>query len=179
MSRIGNTPIKIPQEVTLTIDNHQVTVKGPKGELKQTVHNLVDLKQEEDSLVVTRKNETKMAKSLHGTMQRLLDNMVVGVTKGYQKNLELVGTGYRVNKQGNKIVLSLGYSHQIEYQWPEGITVEVEGNNKISVSGIDKQVVGQTAATIRGFKPPEPYKGKGIKYDDEIIRRKAGKAAKA
>src|SRR5690606_27052636 len=134
----------------------------------------------EDGIVkVTRKSDSKFERSIHGTTQRLIENMVTGVTTGYQKNLELVGTGYRVAKQGSKIVLSLGYSHPVEYQAPAGIEITTEGNNKITIKGINKQVVGQVAATIREFRRPEPYKGKGIRYENEVVRRKAGKAAKA
>lgn len=179
MARIGYTPIQIPSEVTVTIAGGTVSVKGPKGELSQKLHPNITLDQVEGSITVVRKNDTKLSRSLHGTFQRLIENMVRGVTTGYQKTLELVGTGYRVAKQGDKIVLSLGFSHPVEYQAPEGAAINIEGNNKIIVDGIDKQQVGQVAATIRGFRPPEPYKGKGIKYDTEIIRRKAGKAAKA
>ncbi len=180
MSRVGLTPITIPDQVTVTVDGKTVTIKGPKGQLFHTLHHLVGLDQTTDqTLKVTRNNDTKPAKSLHGTTQRLLSNLIQGVTQGFHKNLELVGTGYRVAKQGNKISLTLGFSHPIEYQWPEGVAINVEGNNQIQISGIDKQLVGHVAATIRGFRPPEPYKGKGIRYQGEIVRRKAGKAAKA
>lgn len=178
MSRIGLTPISVPENVTVSVQGSQVSVKGPKGELSHRLHHLVKLEQTDSELKVTRKANSKLAKSVHGTTQRILQNLITGVTQGYQKDLELVGTGYRVAKQGNKITLSLGFSHPVEFQSPEGIELKIEGNNKISVLGIDKQQVGHVAATIRGFRPPEPYKGKGIRYSDEVVRRKAGKAAK-
>jgi len=179
MSRIGNTSIQIPSSVQVNLENMVVHVKGPKGELTQTLHPLVKVSLEDNSIKVTRKNDTKPARSMHGTYQRLINNMVVGVDAGYKKTLELVGTGYRVQKQGKKIVLSLGLSHPVEYEAPENVAIDIEGNNKIFVSGINKQEVGQVAAEIRAFRPPEPYKGKGIRYEDEVVRRKAGKAAKA
>ena len=179
MSRVGQALITIPESVTVTTNKDLVQVKGPKGELSLNLHHLVSLTISDNQLKVERSNESKIAKSLHGTTQRLVANMVVGVTDGFQKTLDLVGTGYRVAKQGNKIVISVGFSHPIEYSWPKDITINVEGNNKIIIDGIDKQKVGQTAAEIRSFRPPEPYKGKGIRYSDEVVRRKAGKAAKA
>lgn len=180
MSRIGSNPIIIPDAVTLTLEGQkQVLVKGPKGQLSLKIPRLVSLKVEESKALVVKDNDTKQADSLQGTIQRLLTNMIIGVTNGFEKQLELVGTGYRVAKQGKKIVLSLGYSHTIDFEPPENIALEIEGNNKIKVTGIDKQQVGQVAATIRSFRPPEPYKGKGVKYSDEVVRRKAGKAAKA
>jgi len=179
MSRIGRQPITIPEAVKLDITADTIKVTGAKGELSLPLHRQVKLSLEGQQLIVTRINETKASKSLHGTYQRLITNMVTGVTTGFTKNLELVGTGYRVAKAGNKITLSLGLSHAIDFEPPAGTTINIEGNNKIEISGIDKQVVGQVAANIRAFKPPEPYKGKGIRYTDEVIRRKAGKAAKA
>lgn len=179
MSRIGNSPITIPQEVTVNIKPPLVEVKGPKGTLQHRHHHLVSISQQEGLLTVSRKKQTKLAKSVHGTTQRIISNMVVGVTQGYQKTLELIGTGYRVTKQGNKLSLTLGFSHPVEFQPPESVNINVEGNNIIHIQGSDKQVVGQIAATIRNFRPPEPYKGKGIRYQGERIRRKAGKAAKA
>lgn len=179
MSLIGKTPIKVPDGVTITLEGRTVTVKGPKGELSEKIHPAVTVKQEDGIVTVTRRSDDKFDRSIHGTTQRLIENMVAGVTEGYVKNLELVGTGYRVAKQGSKIVLSLGYSHPVEYQAPAGIEITTEGNNKITVKGISKQIVGQVAATIREFRRPEPYKGKGIRYENEVIRRKAGKAAKA
>lgn len=179
MSRIGSLPIQIPDQTNINLEPNTISVKGPKGELNMAFHRLVSIKHTGDQLVVSRKSETKQAKSLHGTTARLIANMIEGTNNGFEKSLELVGTGYRVAKQGDKIVLSLGFSHPIEYQAPGEIEVNIEGNNKITVKGISKQSVGQVAATIRSFRPPEPYKGKGIRYQGEVVRRKAGKAAKA
>lgn len=178
MSRIGREQIKLNDKVNLQVEGRKVTVKGPKGELTQTLHPLVSVKEVEGGMRVERKNDTKLARSLHGTYQRLIANMVEGVVQGYKITLELVGTGYRVAKSGNKIVLSLGLSHPVEYEPRSGVTLSIEGNNKIFVEGIDKQAVGQVAAEIRKYRKPEPYKGKGIRYEDEVVRRKAGKAAK-
>lgn len=178
MSRIGNAPIPIADEVSVSIEDKTVMVKGPKGELSHTLPPLVSATIMNGKIVVKRTNSTKEAKSLHGLTRALLANMVSGVTKGYEKTLELVGTGYRAKKQGDVLHISVGFSSPVEYQEPEGITLQVEGNNIIKVQGIDKQQVGQTAAEIRKIRPPEPYKGKGIKYLDEYVRRKAGKAAK-
>lgn len=178
MSRIGLSPIIIPQEVSVNLEDNSVSVKGPKGEQSLKLHHLILISQKDSELKIARKSESKLAKSLHGTYQRLVSNLVTGVTNGFSKSLELVGTGYRVVKQGDKLVFSLGFSHPVEYQVPKDIQVEVEGNNKITVSGINKQSVGQAAASIRAFRPPEPYKGKGIRYQGEVVRRKAGKAAK-
>lgn len=179
MSRIGNAKITIPTSVQVSLDGSQVLVKGPKGQLSQKLHPIIKVDVTEGEISVNRTADSKLARSLHGTFQRLINNMILGVETGYQKTLDLVGTGYRVQKQGNKIVLSLGLSHPIEYQAPEGIQLNIEGNNKIIIEGIDKQAVGQVAAEIRAFRPPEPYKGKGIRYQDEVVHRKAGKAAKA
>lgn len=180
MSRIGNSTITIPQDASFTLDGTSVVIKGPKGELTQTIHPLVTLSQPtSDSIQVQRKDDSKPAKSIHGTTQRLIENMVIGVTQGFEKKLELVGTGYRVAKQGEKLSLSLGFSHPVEFPIPAGINIDIEGNNQISIKGIDKQQVGQVAANIRAFRSPEPYKGKGIRYQGEAVRRKAGKAAKS
>ncbi len=178
MSRIGNTPINLPEGVSLTLDKNVVVVKGPKGELTYQLPPLIELEINQNEVKVKRANNSKPAKSFHGLTRALLANMVRGVSQGYTKVLELVGTGYRVAKQGNKLVISVGYSHPVEYLEPDGIKLEVEGNNLIKVSGIDKQLVGQVAAEIRAIRKPEPYKGKGIRYQGEHIRRKAGKAAK-
>lgn len=179
MSRIGKLPIEIPSGVEVKFANGILTVKGPKGELTQTIDPLVKLEIADNQITVVPQAETKEARSFHGLYRSLTANMVEGVTKGYQKRLEINGVGYRAQVQGKKIVLNLGFSHPIEYQVPEGITAEIdkEKNNVIIISGIDKQQVGQTAAEIRAFRKPEPYKGKGVKYEDEYIRRKAGKAA--
>ena len=178
MSRVGRMPIAIPAEVTVDIaENNHVTVKGPKGTLEKTLPAEMEISMEEGNLVVKRPNDIKKMKSLHGLTRSLLNNMVTGVTSGYEKKLEVNGVGYRANKQGKKLVLNLGYSHPVEMEDPEGIESKVEGN-VITVSGIDKEKVGQYAAIIRDKKKPEPYKGKGIKYSYEVIRRKVGKTGK-
>ena len=179
MSRIGRLPITIPAGVTVEIaENNKVTVKGPKGTLEKELPVEMEIKQEGDQIVVTRPNDLKKMKSLHGLTRTLINNMVVGVTEGYKKVLEVNGVGYRAAKAGNKLTLSLGYSHPVEMTDPEGVETVVEGQNKITVKGIDKEKVGQYAAEIRDKRRPEPYKGKGIKYADEVIRRKVGKTGK-
>ena len=179
MSRIGRMPIAIPAGVTVTIaENNHVTVKGPKGTLERALPVEMTIKQEGDDIVVTRPNDLKKNKALHGLTRTLIHNMVVGVTEGYEKVLEVNGVGYRAAKQGNKLVLSLGYSHPVEMEDPEGITSVLDGQNIIKIQGIDKEKVGQYAAEIRGKRKPEPYKGKGIKYSTEVIRRKVGKTGK-
>ena len=178
MSRIGRMPIAIPDGVTVTIaENNQVTVKGPKGTLERVLPAEMDIKQEGSEIIVTRPNDLKKMKSLHGLTRTLIHNMVVGVTAGYEKTLEVNGVGYRASKSGNKLTLNLGYSHPVEMSDPEGLEAVVDGN-KIIVKGIDKEKVGQYAAEIRDKRRPEPYKGKGIKYADEVIRRKVGKTVK-
>ena len=178
MSRIGRMPIAVPAGVTVDIaENNKVTVKGPKGTLERVLPAEMDIKLEADVITVSRPNDLKKMKSLHGRTRTLINNMIVGVTEGYVKDLEVNGVGYRAQKQGNKLVLALGYSHPVEMVDPEGIEVKVDGN-KISVVGIDKEKVGQYAAEIREKRAPEPYKGKGIKYVDETIRRKVGKTGK-
>lgn len=178
MSRIGKMPIAIPSGVTVNMaENNTVTVKGPKGELTRTLPAVLTIKQEDGNIVVERPNDEKETKALHGLTRSLLNNMVIGVTEGYSKILEINGVGYRAAKQGKKLTLSLGYSHPVEMEDPEGITTEVK-DNQIIVSGISKEAVGQYAAVIRDKKRPEPYKGKGIKYIDEVIRRKVGKTGK-
>ena len=178
MSRIGRLPVAIPAGVTVEIneENH-VVVKGPKGTLERTLPVEMEIKVEDGHVVVTRPNDLKKMKSLHGLTRTLIQNMLVGVSEGYTKTLEVNGVGYRAAKQGNKLVLSLGYSHPVEMVDPEGLSSAVDGN-KIVVSGIDKEKVGQYAAEIRDKRRPEPYKGKGIKYADEVIRRKVGKTGK-
>ena len=179
MSRIGRLPIDIPAGVEVKIEEgNKVTVKGPKGTLEKCLPVEMTIKQEDNQVVVTRPNDLKKMKSLHGLTRTLIYNMVVGVTEGYQKELEVNGVGYRAQKQGKKLTLSLGYSHPVEMEDPEGLEVIVEGQNKIIVKGIDKEKVGQYAAEIREKRAPEPYKGKGIKYSDEVIRRKVGKTGK-
>ena len=176
MSRIGRMPITVPAGVTVTIaDGNVVTVKGPKGELTRALRTEMTIKQEGDTITVTRPSDDKLHRSLHGLTRTLLSNMIVGVTNQYTKELDVNGVGYRVAKEGTNLVMNLGYSHQVIVPEIEGITVEVPGPNKIIVRGCDKQAVGQFAAEIREKRPPEPYKGKGIKYVDEVIRRKVGK----
>lgn len=178
MSRIGLSKIIIPEGVTITADPTTVTVKGPKAEHSIPLPRYISVGIDGNSLSVKRANNTKNAKSLHGLTRSLIANMVEGVTNGYEKILEMVGTGYRVNKQGKKLVISVGFSHDVEFIEPDGIQLILEGNNIIKIQGTDKQLVGHTAAEIRHIRPPEPYKGKGIRYQGERVRRKAGKAAK-
>ena len=178
MSRIGRMPIAVPAGVTVDIaENNKVTVKGPKGTLERVLPSEMEIKKEGEEIIVTRPNDLKKMKSLHGLTRTLINNMVVGVTDGYTKELEVNGVGYRASKSGNKLTLNLGYSHPVEMIDPEGIESTVDGN-KIIVKGIDKEKVGQYAAEIRDKRRPEPYKGKGIKYADEVIRRKVGKTGK-
>lgn len=177
MSRIGKLPIQIPQGVTITVDSGTVTVQGPKGTLTQFVLPEVTLAQAEGELTVTRKDDSKLAKSQHGLMRALINNMVVGVTTGFEKKLEVSGVGFRIAGSGQTLDMSLGFSHPVKYTAPEGVALAVD-KMTITVSGISKQQVGQTAAEIRSLKKPEPYKGKGIKYADEVILRKAGKTGK-
>ena len=179
MSRLGRMPIAVPAGVTVTIaENNLVTVKGPKGTLERVLPAEMTIKQEGVEIVVTRPNDLKRNKSLHGLTRTLIKNMVVGVTEGYEKVLEINGVGYRAAKQGKKLTLSLGYSHPVEMEDPEGVTTVLDGQNIIKVQGIDKEKVGQYAAVIREKRGPEPYKGKGIKYQTETIRRKVGKTGK-
>ena len=178
MSRIGRMPIAIPAGVTVEIaENNKVTVKGPKGTLERVLPAEMNISKDGETIVVTRPNDLKKMKSLHGLTRTLINNMVVGVSTGYEKKLEVNGVGYKAAKAGNKLTLSLGYSHPVEMIDPEGLESVVEGNN-ITVKGIDKEKVGQYAAEIRSKRGPEPYKGKGIKYADEVIRRKVGKTGK-
>ena len=178
MSRIGRMPIAVPAGVTVEIaENNKVTVKGPKGTLERVLPAEMNISMEGETVVVTRPNDLKKMKSLHGLTRTLINNMVVGVSTGYEKKLEINGVGYKAAKAGNKLTLSLGYSHPVEMIDPEGLESVVEGN-KITVKGIDKEKVGQFAAEIRAKRGPEPYKGKGIKYADEVIRRKVGKTGK-
>lgn len=178
MSRIGKLPIVIPAGVDVTIDGSTVTVKGPKGELTRTVHSNMVVEKDGATITVKRPDDNKVNRSLHGLTRTLIANMVHGVNEGFKKELEINGIGYRAAKQGNQLVMNIGYSHQVFMDEPEGITIEVPAPNKIVVLGADKQKVGQFAAEIREKRPPEPYKGKGIKYADEVIRRKEGKAGK-
>ena len=175
MSRIGNRIITVPENVTVENIDNVVTVKGPKGTLTQPMLKDITMKQEENTIILERKNES--AKAMHGTMNALIQNMIIGVTEGYAKTLEIIGVGYRFNVQGQKLVVSAGYSHPVEMEIPAGLTVEANGNTEITVKGIDKVLVGEFAANIRKVRQPEPYKGKGIRYKDEYIRRKEGKKA--
>jgi large subunit ribosomal protein L6 len=178
MSRIGRLPITIPAGVDIKIDGQAVAVKGPKGELSLTVATPIAVAIEDGQLLVTRPDDERNSRSLHGLTRTLIANQIVGVTDGYTKGLEVVGTGYRVTAKGNSVEFALGYSHPITVDPPAGITFTVEGNNKLIVSGIDKQAVGEVAANIRKLRKPEPYKGKGVRYAGEIVRRKAGKSGK-
>ena len=179
MSRIGRMPIAIPAGVTVEVaENNKVTVKGPKGTLERVLPSEMDIKVEGAEVLVSRPNDLKKMKSLHGLTRTLIHNMVVGVTEGFEKKLEVNGVGYRAQKQGNKLVMSLGYSHPVEMEAPEGITFDLTDANHIVVRGIDKELVGQVANEVRSKRPPEVYRGKGIKYADEVIRRKEGKTGK-
>ncbi|MGR4010750.1 50S ribosomal protein L6 [Leucobacter sp. 1207-22] len=178
MSRIGKLPITVPGGVDVKIDGQQVTVKGAKGELSLTVAEPIRVAVEDGQILVTRPNDERESRALHGLTRTLINNNIVGVTAGYTKQLEVVGTGYRVALKGSDLELALGFSHPVVFAAPAGITLAVEGTTKISVSGISKQAVGEAAANIRKLKKPEPYKGKGIRYAGENVRRKAGKAGK-
>jgi len=182
MSRIGKSPIEVPDKVEITIQESNngftVTVKGPLGTLTRTFRPEISITRDGNVLTVTRKDESRMARGLHGLSRTLLNNMVQGVSKGFTRNLEIIGVGYRAQVQGSKLVLALGYSHPVEIEAPAGITFAVEANTKVSIAGPDNEMVGQIAALIRSKRPPEPYKGKGVKYAGEKIRRKAGKAGK-
>ena len=178
MSRIGRLPIPVPATVDVTIDGRTLTVKGPKGVLTRALHPDMILSREDDQIVVSRPTEQKTHKQLHGLTRTLVNNMVVGVTDGYRKGLEITGVGYRAALNGSKLQLNLGYSHPIEIDPPAGITFEVETPTRLAVVGIDKELVGEYAAKVRSMRKPEPYKGKGVRYSGEVIRRKAGKAGK-
>lgn len=179
MSRIGKLPVSVPAGVEVSINGSEVTVKGPKGELTQTFHSELTIEKAEDgSIVVTRPDDERKSRSMHGLTRTLIHNMVIGVSEGYSKTLELVGVGYRAAVKGNKLELNLGFSHPVIIETPEGIKFECPDQSKIVVSGIDKQQVGQVAADIRKWRKPEPYKGKGIRYEGEHVRRKEGKTAK-
>lgn len=175
MSRIGNRIITIPEGVTVELNDNIVTVKGPKGQLTQPMLKDITMKQEENNIILERKNEN--AKAMHGTMNALISNMIKGVKEGYAKTLEIIGVGYRFNVQGQKLVVSAGYSHPVNMEIPAGLTVEANGNTEITIKGIDKVLVGEFAAKVREVRQPEPYKGKGIRYKDEHIVRKEGKKA--
>lgn len=178
VSRIGNLPIQIPQGVTVEATGIHLVVNGPKGKLDLVIHPLIDIQVKLEQIIVKRKNEQKQTKALHGLMRSLVANMITGVTSGFSKNLELIGVGFRAQTDGKKLTLQVGFSHPVEVSSPETVQFEVYDNTKIKVSGIDKQLVGQIAAGIRKIKPPEVYKGKGIRYEGEMVRKKAGKAGK-
>lgn len=178
MSRIGLRPIEIPEGVEVTVDGHTVTVKGPKGELERNVHETMEVVLEDNTITVNRQNDLKESRALHGTTRSLIQNMIDGVRNGFEKELEIIGVGYRAQKQGNKLVIGAGYSHPVEIEPEEGIEIDVPKNTEIIVKGIDKELVGVTAAKIRAIRSPEPYKGKGIRYKGEHVRRKEGKTAK-
>lgn len=178
MSRIGRLPITIPAGVDVKIDGRAVAVKGPKGELSLTIASPIEATVEEGTVVVTRPDDERESRALHGLTRTLIANQIIGVTQGYSKGLEVVGTGYRVQAKGSNVEFALGYSHPITVEPPAGISFAVEGNNKLTVNGIDKQAVGEVAANIRKLRKPEPYKGKGVRYAGEVVRRKAGKSGK-
>ena len=178
MSRIGRVPVEIPAGVTVTADGQFISVKGPKGELSLTVANPIEVNIEDNQVVVTRPDDERASRSLHGLTRTLIANQIIGVTQGYTKGLEIVGTGYRVAQKGSSVEFALGFSHPVLIDPPAGISLTVEGNNKLTVSGIDKQAVGEVAANIRKIRKPEPYKGKGVRYAGENVRRKAGKSGK-
>ena len=178
MSRIGNKPITVPAEVDVKIDGQHITVKGPKGTLERTVEPEISMKLENGILIISRDSDVRRSKSLHGLTRTLINNMITGVQNEFTRELQINGVGYRVQKQGNDLNLSLGYSHPVIFEAPEGITFDVPNANTIIVKGIDKELVGQTAAVIRTKRPPEVYRGKGIKYAEEVIRRKVGKTGK-
>jgi len=178
MSRIGRLPIDIPAGVDIKVDGSAVTVKGPKGELSLTVASPIEVKVEDGQILVTRPDDERESRSLHGLTRTLIHNQIIGVTEGYSKGLEIVGTGYRVAAKGNSLEFALGFSHSITVDPPAGISFAVEGNTKLTVHGIDKQAVGEAAANIRKLRKPEPYKGKGVRYAGEVVRRKAGKSGK-
>lgn len=178
MSRIGRLPISVPAGVEVKIDGNLVSVKGPKGELSREISAPITVAQEDGTITVSRPNDERESRALHGLSRTLIQNMIIGVTEGYSKKLEIIGTGYRVMAKGADLEFALGYSHPISVKAPEGITFTVEGNNKLTVSGISKHQVGQVAANIHGLRKPDPYKGKGVRYEGEQIRRKVGKAGK-
>ncbi len=179
MSRIGKLPVAVPSGVDVTLNDSTVVVKGPKGQLEQRILSVIDVSIDGGQVIVTRKSDDKPGRSAHGLTRTLVANMIDGVTKGFRKSLELQGVGFRVNKAGSDLNFSLGYSHPVTYVAPDGIAFTVEGTNRLHVDGIDKQRVGQVAAEIRNLRPPEPYKGKGIRYSGEVVRKKLGKAGKA
>lgn len=177
MSRIGNKPVAVPNGVTVTVNDDHFVVKGPKGQLQQKIANGIAFDIQSDTVKVNRENDSKPFRANHGLMRALLNNMVTGVTEGFERKLEINGVGYKASTQGNKAVFNLGYSHPIELPFPEGVTIAVDKNTLVTVSGIDKEKVGQCASEIRGFRPPDSYKGKGVRYQGEYVRLKTGKSA--
>lgn len=177
MSRIGKQTITVAAKVDVSIDGQNVTVKGPKGTLHHVLPELIEISQEGSEVTVSRANESRQARSLHGLSRTLVNNMIIGVSEGFKKELEIRGVGYRAAASGSKVTLNLGYSHPVIYTCPEGVNVEVVKNTTVILTGYDKQAVGQAAATIRGYRPPEPYKGKGVRYADEYVQTKEGKSA--
>ncbi len=178
MSRVGRKPIPIPSGIDVKVDKNSVSIKGPKGQLKQDFHPRIGINVDAGNILVSRSSDDKLDRSLHGLTRSIISNMITGVTKGYEKALEISGVGYRAQVQGRSLMLTLGFSHPVEFKLPEGIDAAVDKQTNITIKGIDKYLVGQIAANIRSLKPPEPYKGKGIKYSDEVVRRKEGKAGK-
>ncbi|RRJ82216.1 50S ribosomal protein L6 [Aestuariirhabdus litorea] len=175
MSRVAKAPVEIPSGVQVTLNGQELSIKGGKGTLQLDIHNNVEVKQEENVLTFAPRDGAKQSRALAGTTRALVNNMVVGVTQGYEKKLQLIGVGYRAAAQGNTLNLTLGYSHPVNYDLPEGVTAETPSQTEVVIKGIDKQLVGQVAAEIRSFRPPEPYKGKGVRYADEFVRRKEAK----
>jgi large subunit ribosomal protein L6 len=178
MSRIGFKPIEIPEGVEVKVDGNKVSVKGPKGELSKEIHEEMKVKMEDNVVTVERPNDLKETRSLHGTSRTMINNMILGVTQGFEKDLEISGVGYRAQMQGKKLVVNAGYSHPVEIEPIDGIEIEVPKNTELKIKGIDKELVGAVSANIRAIRPPEPYKGKGIRYANEYVRRKEGKTAK-
>lgn len=178
MSRIGHKPIVIPEGVEVTQNGNDLTVKGKEGEITRTLNPVIKININDNEIVCERPDDTKQSRVYHGTTRSIVSNMVEGVSEGFSKKLELIGVGYRAQKQGNKLVLNVGLSHPVEFEQPEGITIDVPSNTEVTIKGASKEAVGQLAAKVRGIRPPEPYNGKGIKYDGEIIRRKEGKTGK-
>lgn len=178
MSRIGKIPVKVPEKIDVTIENATITVKGPKGQLSRIIPDNIKITKEDNNIQVSPKNKSIKSQQIYGLYRRLIANMIQGVTEGFNKKLILQGVGYRSQVQGKNLILSVGYSHQVEIPAPEGILISVEANTNVLISGIDKELVGQVAANIRSIRPPEPYKGKGIRYEGEYVRQKVGKAGK-
>jgi large subunit ribosomal protein L6 len=178
MSRIGKIPVTIPDKIAVTIEDNKINIKGPKGELSKEIHEVVIITRDGDLIKVSPKNNSMKSKQIFGLYRKLIDNMIIGVSKGFEKKLTLQGVGYRCQVQGKTLILNVGFSHQVEIPSPPGILISVEANTNVTIAGIDKELVGQVAANIRSVRPPEPYKGKGIRYQGEYVRQKVGKAGK-